>query len=95
MEPHQLTNFEIKKYYHNEPKCNGVYLINNLPKIKDGTYIINLDEYRSIGTNWIALYVNGKFGSASYDVTYFDSFGFELIPKFPIHRKQKNHNKYL
>ena len=38
-------------------------------------YVINLDEYRSIGTHWIALYVNAKNG------TYFDSFGVEHIPK--------------
>ena len=29
----------------------------NLPKIKNGSYIINLDEYKSIGTHWVALYV--------------------------------------
>ena len=37
--------------------------------------MINLDEYESIGTHWIALYVNAKH------VTYFDSFGLEHIPK--------------
>ena len=55
MPPHSLTNFEIQKYYQNEPKFNGVYSRNNLSKIKDGAYIINLDEYESIGTHWIAL----------------------------------------
>ena len=75
MLPHPLTNFEIQKYYENEPKFNGVYSRNNLSKIKDGAYIINLDEYESIGTHWIALYVNAK------NVTYFDSFGVEHIPK--------------
>ena len=34
---------------------------------KDRAYIINLDEYKSLGTQWIALYVNGN------NVTYFDS----------------------
>ena len=34
--PHLLTNFEIQKYYYNEPKFDGVYSINNLPEIKDG-----------------------------------------------------------
>ena len=58
MPPHLLANFEIQKYYHNEPKLNGVYWRNNLPKIKDQAYVINLDEYKSIGTYWIALYVN-------------------------------------
>ena len=76
MLPHPLTNFEIPKYYQNEPKFNGVYSRNNLPKIKDGTYVINFDEFKSIqGNHWIALYVNNEY------VTYFDSFGVEHIPK--------------
>ena len=50
MPPHPLANFEIQKYYQQEPKFNGVYSGNNLSKIKDGTYIINLDEFESIGT---------------------------------------------
>ena len=41
--PHPLTNFEIQKYYQNEPRFNVVYSRDNLPdKIKDGAYIINL-----------------------------------------------------
>ena len=77
-----LSNFEIQTYYRNEPRFNGVYFRDNIPKIKDGTYVINLDEYSDIGTHWVALYV----GSASpkdvnNDVTYFDSFGEEYIPK--------------
>ena len=37
MAPHPLTNFEIEKYYQDEPIFNGVYSRNNLPKkIKDG-----------------------------------------------------------
>ena len=48
---HPLTNFEIQKYYQNEKRFNGVFSRNNLPnKIKDRTYIINLDEYSDIGT---------------------------------------------
>ena len=62
---HPFNNFEIQKYYENEPKFNVVYSRNNLSKIKDGAYIINLDEYESIGTHWIALYVNDN------NVTYF------------------------
>ena len=48
MLPHPLSNFEIQKYHQNEPKFNGVYSRNNLPKIKDGPYVINLDEFRII-----------------------------------------------
>ena len=51
MPPHPLTNFEIQKYYQKEPKFYGVYLRNNLPKIKNGAYVINLDDYESIGTH--------------------------------------------
>ena len=72
---HPLTNFEIQKYYENEPKFNGVYSRNNLSKIKDGEFIKNLDEYESIGIHWIVLYVNNN------NVNYFDSFGVEHIPK--------------
>ena len=50
MLPHPLTNFEIHMYDKNEPKFNGVYSRNNLPKTKDGVYVINLDEFKSIGT---------------------------------------------
>ena len=76
MPPHPLTNFEIQKYYENESRFNGVYSRDNLPnKIKDGAYVINLDEYSDIGTHWIALYVKNN------DITYFNSFGVEHIPK--------------
>ena len=57
--PHPLTNFEIQKYYENEPRFNGVFPRNNLPKkIKDGTYVTNLDEYADVGTHGIALFFN-------------------------------------
>ena len=38
-------------------------------------YITNLDEYESIGTHSIAMHINAK------NVTYFDSFSVEHIPK--------------
>ena len=75
MPPHPLRNCEMQKYYQDELKFNGVFSGNNLPKIKDGAYIINLDEYESIGTHWIALYVNAN------NTVYFHSFGVEPIPK--------------
>ena len=74
--PHPLTNFEIQAYYQSGPRFNGVFSSNNLPnKIKNGAYVINLDEYRDVGTHWMALYVNNK------TVTYFDCFGVEHISK--------------
>ena len=57
MTPHPLTNFAIQKYYQNEPRFNGVYSRDNLQRIKDGAYIINLDEHSDIETHWVALYV--------------------------------------
>ena len=76
MPRHPLTNFEIQKYYQNGSKFNGVYSRDNLPdKIKDGAYVINLDEYFDTGTHWVALY------ALNINVTYFGSFGVEHISK--------------
>ena len=75
---HPLTNIEINEYYINEPRFNGVYSRNNLPKtIKKGAYVINLDEYENtvMKKHWIALFVKPKY------TVYFDSFGIEHIPK--------------
>ena len=66
-------------------------------KIKDGAYVINLDEYANVGTPWIALFCNRN------EIVYFDSFGVEHIPeeikefvrnkniKVNIFRVQANH----
>ena len=68
--------FEIKNYYQNEARFNGVYSRDNLPdKIKDEAYVINIDEYSDIGTYWTASY------ALNNNVTSFDSFGIEHIPK--------------
>ena len=69
MSPYPLTNFEIQKFYQNEPRFNAVFSRSNLPKkIKDGSYVINLDEYADVGTHWNALYCNIN------KTLYFDSF---------------------
>ena len=76
MPPHPLKNFEIRKYYENEPRFNDVYPRDNFPKtIKNGAYVINLDEYADVGTHWIALYVKNN------EVIYFDSSGVDHVPK--------------
>ena len=73
--PHPLTNFEIQKY-KNEPRFNGVFSINNLPKkMKDGAYVINLEKYADVGIDWIALFFNRN------EIIYFDSFVVEHIPE--------------
>ena len=67
MLPYPYLYFEIRKYYQNEPRFNTVYSRNNFSKIKDGSYLINLEVHESIG--------------APENVTCFDSFGVEHIPK--------------
>ena len=79
MLPHPLTNFEIQKYYKNDTRFNGDYSRDNLHKIRDGAYAINLDEYFDIGTHWVALWVDNNNNNNT--VTYFDCFGVEHIPK--------------
>ena len=67
MMAYPLVNFETQKYHEIELK-SSVYSRNNLPNLMDGVYIITVDEFKSIGTYWIALYVNGNNGSPSYNV---------------------------
>ena len=66
----------MQKYYQNEPRFNGIYSRNNLPRqIRDGAYIINLDEYTDLGTHWIALFCNRS------KIVYFDSFVLSMFLK--------------
>ena len=74
--------FRKVKYY------DSVYSRNNLPKIKDGAYVINLDEYRSIRNHWIALYVNVD------NVTYFGVLNI-FQEKLKNSRQQKYYKEYL
>ena len=46
-----------------------------LKKIKDGVYIINLDEYANVGTHYIALFCKKN------EIVYLDTFGFKYIPE--------------
>ena len=73
---HPLTDFEIQKYYENEPRFNGFYSRNNLlKKIKDGAYVINHDEYADVVTHWTALFFSKS------EIVYLDSFGVEHVPE--------------
>ena len=76
MPPNPLINFEIQKYYENEPRFNGLCCRDKLPKIKDRVYVINLDECSDFGTYWLALWVNNNNND-----TCLNSFGVEHIPK--------------
>ena len=60
----------MEKYYQNKSRFKGVYSRDNLPqKMKDGSYIKNLDEYADVGTHWIVLFILNN------NAIYFDSFG--------------------
>ena len=75
MLPHRLPYFEIQKYYQNEPRFNRVFSIDNLPEtIKNGTYLINLNEYADVGTHWIAS------SCRKSEIVYFNSFDVEHVP---------------
>ena len=74
MSPYLLTNFEIQKYYRNEPKFTGVSSRINLPKIEDGACVISLDEFKSIRTHLTVLDMN------DINIIYFDSFGVKHLP---------------
>ena len=64
-----LTNCQLQNYCETEPRFNGVYLRNNLHKVKDMTDAVYLDDYKSTGIHKIVLYVEGD------NTTYFNSFG--------------------
>ena len=75
MPHHRLTNFEIQKCYPKAPKFKGINSRNYLTKRKDGSYVINLDKYKSIRSHWIA------FPLDSDNAAYFHSLGVEYISK--------------
>ena len=70
-----MTNFEVIEYFKDEPRFNGGFSRNNLPKLKKGAYFINLDHSKNTGTHWVVIFVK------SDEVIYFDSFGVEHIPE--------------
>ena len=43
-------------------------------KIKDGTYVVNRDEYTDAGTHWIALFCWQN------ELVYFESVGIDYLP---------------
>ena len=86
---HPLSNIEITNYFNYEPRFNGVFSRNNLPRIKDGAYVINLDDKNSKGTHWVSLFINKN------TAVYFDSFEIEYIPQevlIKVNDKSITHN---
>ena len=56
------------------PRFNGVFSRNNLSKIKDEAYVINLDDKKSKGTHFVSLFIDRNTS------LYFDSFGIKYVP---------------
>ena len=75
MLPNSLRNFEMQNYCQIKPIWNGIFSENDLLKIKDGGYLRNLDEFKSIGIHWIAIYTSVN------NILYLDRYGVENIPK--------------
>ena len=53
-----LTNIEITNYFNYGTRFNAVFPQTNLPKIKDGTYVIKIDDKNSKGTHWVSLFID-------------------------------------
>ena len=72
---HPLNNIEITNNFKYEARFNGVFSRNNLPRIKDGEYVISLDDKNSKGTHWVLLFIERNLA------VHIDSFGIEYIPQ--------------
>ena len=42
-----LNNIEIINYFNYEPRINSVFSRNNLTRIKDGAYVVNVNDKNS------------------------------------------------
>ena len=72
---HPLNHIEITDYFNYERRLNGAFSRNNLPRIKDGAYVINLVDKNDKRTHWVSLF------TVRNTAVYFDSFGVECIPQ--------------
>ena len=78
-----LSNTDIVKIVADMGlRFNGVYSRDDLPHLREGFYVINLDDHKSKGTHWTAFYYNPTNHSI-----YFDAFGFP--PPEEVERKIK------
>ena len=86
---HPSNNIEITNYFSCEPRSNSVFSRNNLPRIKDAAYVINLDDKNSKGTHWVSLFIDKSIA------VYFDFFGIGYIPQEVLNKikdKSITHN---
>ena len=70
-----LNNIEITNYFKYEPRFNSIFSRNNLPRIKDGAYVIHLDDKNSKGTYWVSVFIDRN------KTVYFHSFGIGYFPQ--------------
>ena len=62
----------------------------NLPRIKNIAYAINLDDKQSRGTHWVSLFIDRN------TAVYFDSFGIEHNPQDVLNKKtNQSYTTYL
>ena len=66
---HPVSNIKVAKYFNYKLWFNGIYSRDILPRIKDGAYVINLDDKQSKRTHCVTLRINTN------TAVYFDSFG--------------------
>ena len=66
---------KYKNVLKTKKRFQGVCSRDNLPKLKKGAYVINLDHSKNTGTHWVVIFVKKD------EMIYFDSFGVEYIPK--------------
>ena len=77
---HSLNNINITNYFYDKPRFNVVFSRNNLPRIKDWAYVINLDGRNGKGTHWISLIIHNDVAIS------FNYFGIEYIPQEVIQK---------
>ena len=94
MPPHSLTNFKVQKHYQNKSKFKCVYSRNNLPKIKDRAFVINLDQFKSIRTHWVVLHVNSNRNNSNNIVIIITIIIIIIIIIIKVYYHDKTKNYY-
>ena len=75
---------EITNYFNYESRFNGVFSRNNLPRIKDEAYVLNLDDKNSKETHWVSPFIDRN------TAIYLDFFGIEYIPLEVLKKSEIN-----
>ena len=55
---HPFGKIEITKYSNYRPRFHNIFSRDNLPRINDNAYAINLDDKQSNGTHWVPLFID-------------------------------------